>query len=250
MSDHKEVSAANLAILASLKPFISDCCQSFELSGEDGGREKAQSVLDSFEHHRDLAMDNRLQMELERVNANRCVEPTLQLEPAKLKKFCGLIPNLTKDEQDSIESKFSLACMFGIKRGTCNTLYSMGFMSMLHVQGEGARVMALAKLQELKAAFGGTIKDAVDAFENLKPTDSEKLQQIPSLVTGSMLPGDALYVPAGYVHTQKIVNSHAFGVRVPSHFMSYRTLPSIDCVTASLRTPKDDHSPMSLVRTH
>ena len=58
-------------------------------------------------------------------------------------------------------------------------------------------------------------------FEALSSEDRDCVDSLETLATGCVNPGDLLMLPAGYITTQKAVNTHTTGVRVTSHLLCH-----------------------------
>ena len=171
-------------------------------------------------------MDTKVSEVLESANRKHLVRPVVRLDMAALESY---MQDADDEMKSAVQAKFDHAVMYGIKRGTWTTVTSHGATGVVQIQGEGSRVMAMARMDEVRDAFGGTFKDAIAGWESLSNDDAQVLDAIPSLTTFCLLTGDVLMVPPGFVITEKAVCSHNFGVRVPSHFLF---LKSMDGVTA------------------
>jgi hypothetical protein len=169
-----------------------------------------------------LAIDLPIQRRLEEVNQKGLIEPVMQLEYERF---------TTADcVHETSKTRLNKSVMFGIKRGSWATLTAHAGLGTVQIQGEGHRLMALAKVAEVATSFPGAMRDTIAGWEALTP-QSKELSDIPSLVTGNMLTGDVLLTPPGFLTTEKAVNAHNFGVRTPSHFnflMCLESLKQID----------------------
>ena len=210
-------------------------CQSFDGGAEDGaGKTRLQGPLDDIptELHRLLAMDVKVSEVLESVNKKHLVEPVVRLDWESLDNYMKDVSDAEQEMQTAVKLKFDQAVMYGIKRGAWTTLTCHGATGVVQIQGEGSRVMAMARMDEVSNAFGGTFKDAIAGWESLS-TDAEDrqvLDAIPSLVTFILVTGDVLMIPPGYLITEKAVGCHNFGVRVPSHFIFLKTMDGVTAI--------------------
>ena len=179
--DEKDVTAANLALLSSLKTLIADACQQFEGidAGAGGGQARLQTVLEECQCARELALDWRVQQALEAVNSKRVVEPAMALEQTRFMQFAKEMdkPRMSADEGDELAAraahKFNRAVMYALKRGSWSTVTAHGSTSTVQIQGEGNRVIALARYSEIKEVFGGSMADCVAGWESLTVKSEE-----------------------------------------------------------------------------
>lgn len=136
------------------------------------------------------------------------------VQSASISDLIGACENV--DQTSAVRVASVEAAVFGIAAGRCYTGVEPNVMASVRVHMAGTRLFVCARPFEIMALGNiGTLSGVTEWLEGLTPQILSGLAALPkSLLFAQVLSGDVMVLPPGYVYSEFVIGTDAFGIRV------------------------------------